>query len=71
MLKPAKFIRSLLFAGFVMASASPLAAKTAQECYDAVIKECTETLADSNFIQKVAVGVVCTARLASCYATYQ
>ncbi len=48
------------------ANAAPLLAETVAECEARVIEECADALEESNWLEKVAVGIVCTARLAAC-----
>ena len=66
MLKPTRLVYSLVLAGALTISAQPLAAKTVQECYDYVLKECSNAMSDANFIEKVAIGIICTSLLAGC-----
>ena len=47
-------------------SAPLLAAETVSECQGRVIFECADALSDANWVEKVAIGVVCTGRLAGC-----
>jgi hypothetical protein len=62
-----QMIRVPLAALALTASLSaPLLAETVTECQDRVIAECDAALADSNWIEKIAVGVVCVGRLAVC-----
>lgn len=68
MWKPARFVYSAMLAGALSASAQPLAAQTVQECYDYVIKTCSDAMEDSNFFERVAIGIVCSAMLAGCTA---
>lgn len=51
-----------------LALAAPLAAETVSECQNRVIQECAAALDDSNWVEKIAVGVFCTARIAGCSA---
>lgn len=48
--------------------AAPLAAETVSECQNRVIRECAAALEDSNWAEKIAVGVFCTGRIAGCSA---
>lgn len=48
--------------------AAPLAAETVSECQNRVIQDCARALEDSNWAEKIAVGVFCTARIAGCSA---
>lgn len=47
-------------------SAPLLADETVSECQDRVITDCAAALEDANWVEKVAIGVVCTGRLAGC-----
>lgn len=47
-------------------SAPLLAEETISQCQGRVISECASALEDSNWIEAVAVGVVCTGRLVGC-----
>lgn len=66
MLKPIRLIYSVMLAAGLTLSAQPLAAATTQECYDYVLKECSNAMSDANFIEKVAIGIICTSMLAGC-----
>jgi hypothetical protein len=55
----------MLAAGLTM-SAQPLAAATVQDCYDYVITKCADAMEDANFVEKVAIGIVCSSMLAGC-----
>lgn len=68
MLKPTRLICTLMLAAGLTMSAQPLAARTVQECYDYVLKECSNAMSDANFIEKVALGIICTSMLAGCTA---
>jgi hypothetical protein len=49
------------------ATASPLLAKeTVEQCENRVIFECDAALEESNWAEKIAVGIVCSARLLAC-----
>lgn len=49
------------------ATTSPLLAEeTVSQCLSRVTLECDAALAESNFIEKVAVGFVCTGMYATC-----
>ncbi|MBX3133326.1 MAG: hypothetical protein KF689_08080 [Gemmatimonadaceae bacterium] len=43
-----------------------LANETVAECQDRVIMDCDAALKESNWLEKVAVGIVCTGRLIAC-----
>ncbi len=45
---------------------SPLFAESVEECYDDVITLCDDTLEDSNWLEKIAVGAACSLMLAGC-----
>jgi hypothetical protein len=47
-------------------SAPLLAEETVSECQDRVIAECAAAMEDSNWAERVALGVVCSARLLGC-----
>jgi hypothetical protein len=47
-------------------SAPLLAEETVSQCQDRVISDCAAALEDANWIEAVAIGVVCTGRLAGC-----
>jgi hypothetical protein len=49
------------------AVASPLLAEeTVEQCVNRVTRDCDAALADSNWFEKVAVGIVCTGMYAAC-----
>jgi hypothetical protein len=41
-------------------------AETVQECTERVIRDCDRALADSNWFEKVAVGIVCSGMYLAC-----
>lgn len=47
-------------------SAPLLADDIVTQCQDRVIADCAATLAESNWVEKIAVGVICVGRLATC-----
>jgi hypothetical protein len=47
-------------------TASPAMAETVQECTERVIRDCDRALADSNWFEKVAVGIVCSGMYLAC-----
>lgn len=50
-----------------MVAAGPLLAQeTVSECQNAVIKDCDAALKESNWLEKVAVGIVCAGRVVAC-----
>lgn len=54
-------LTALVVAGSI--STAPLAAN---DCYDYVIGLCDAAMAESNFIEKIAVGVFCAGMMAGC-----
>lgn len=61
-------IRSLMFVSVLSFSAAvPLAAAgPVEDCYDRVLTLCDAALKDSNWAEKIAVGVACTVMIADC-----
>lgn len=47
-------------------TASPAMAETMEECVNRVTRDCDLALADSNWFEKVAVGIVCSAMYLTC-----
>jgi hypothetical protein len=47
-------------------SAPLLAEETVTQCQDRIISECARAMEDSNWAERVALGIVCTGRLAGC-----
>ena len=37
-----------------------------ESCYDKVLRDCAEAMEDSNYIQRFALGVICSGMLAGC-----
>lgn len=66
MLKPTRLIYSVMLAAGLTLSAQPLAAATAQDCYDYVLTRCADAMDGANFFEKVAIGIVCSSMLAGC-----
>ncbi len=53
-----------------VASASPLLAEeTVGQCIERVTRDCDAALADSNWFEKVAVGIVCSGMYLACGGT--
>lgn len=50
-------------------TASPIAAETAADCYEKVLKMCSEALDGARWYEKAAIGVMCTGMLAGCNVT--
>jgi len=48
------------------AATSPVVGYGVSECYDRVLQECNDALEQSNYLEKVAVGLMCTGMLAGC-----
>ena len=48
------------------AASAPLMAETVEECYGRVTRDCNAALEDSNWAEKVAVGIVCAAMYVAC-----
>lgn len=52
------------------ATASPLLAEeTVEQCINRVTRDCDAALADSNWLEKVAVGIVCSGMYLACGGT--
>lgn len=49
-----------------LSTASPALAETVEECTNRVTRDCDAALADSNWYEKIAVGIVCTAMYLAC-----
>lgn len=50
---------------------SAFARDAVEECYDYVLTTCADAMADSNFIERVALGIVCSAMLVGCNTTIE
>ena len=53
---------TLVLAGF----ASPVFAEEESDCYWEVIESCDDALEESNWFQKIGVGVICAGLLTGC-----
>ena len=60
-----KIVRTMGALMLSLTLVSPLAAEDSS-CYDYWLKKCNDALAESNWLEKVAVGAYCSAMLASC-----
>jgi hypothetical protein len=49
-----------------LSMASPAMADPVSECFDKVTKDCDAALKESNWIEKVAVGFICTLMYIAC-----
>lgn len=49
-----------------LSTASPAMAETVEECVNRVTRDCDRALADSNWYEKIAVGIVCSAMYLTC-----
>lgn len=49
-----------------LSTASPAMADSVGDCINRVTRDCDAALADSNWIEKVAVGIVCTGMYVAC-----
>lgn len=49
-----------------LSTATPAMAETVEECFNRVTRDCDAALADSNWLEKVAVGIACTAMYVAC-----
>ena len=47
-------------------TATPAMAETVEQCVNRVIRDCNRALEDSNWLEKVAVGIVCTGMYLAC-----
>lgn len=45
---------------------APLLADGVSDCQGQVISECADAMADSNWAERIVLGVVCSGRLAAC-----
>jgi len=63
-LKVRKTIAVLTLA--IGAFTSPVFAGDVFDCYTDVIESCDDALASSNWLQKIAVGVMCSGMMAGC-----
>lgn len=45
---------------------TPLFAETVSQCQDRVIASCAEAMEDTNWAERVAVGILCAGRLVGC-----
>lgn len=49
-----------------LSSSSPAMAETVEQCVNRVMRDCDRALADSNWFEKIAVGIVCTGMYIAC-----
>ena len=49
-----------------LSTASPAMAETVEECVNRVTRDCDAALAESNWYEKIAVGIVCSAMYLTC-----
>lgn len=49
-----------------LSTASPAMADSVEDCINRVTRDCDRALADSNWLEKVAVGIVCTGMYLAC-----
>lgn len=47
-------------------SAPLLAEETITDCQNRIIFECAQAMEDSNWAERIALGIVCTGRIAGC-----
>lgn len=59
-----KLARAVLFTA-LLGMALPLAAK-ASPCTDSVIADCADAMSTANWLQKIALGDLCTGLLVGC-----
>lgn len=45
---------------------NPLLAESVGDCQDRIIFQCADAMSDSNWAERVALGIVCAGRLAGC-----
>jgi len=45
---------------------APVVGDSISECYDKVLRHCNDALEESNYLEKMAVGLICTGMLAGC-----
>lgn len=48
------------------AFASPALGKGISDCYDSVLNMCGDAMEDANYLERFALGLVCTGMLAGC-----
>lgn len=66
MFKPSRMVYSMLVAVVLGTSTQPLAATTVQDCYEKVLAWCVAAMEDANWLQKFAIGELCTGMLVGC-----
>ena len=69
MLRPTRFIYTLLLVGAIASAGKPLAAETVADCYDKVLTKCADAMDGARWYEKVALGILCSAMLAGCNTT--
>ena len=69
MLRPTRFLYSLLLVGAIASAGKPLAAETVADCYEKVLDKCAYAMDGARWYEKVAIGILCSAMLAGCNTT--
>lgn len=59
-------LRTAAIAGSLMLPTGVSAAESVADCYERVTLLCADAMEDANWLERFAVGVICTGMLAGC-----